>query len=377
MGAILGVDTAEDRMADAHLMRTIHPGATGIRAGNTQSNPYQVGIEASPITSMDAAVVFSTEMECMNTRSSTIWREHADREGSGQQCWKDQYRKFNPQVKSRPRQRDTETAFGKSPFAGESIQKYTMGSSMRDPKHNRMLGTKIPDPMPEKKALPRELILNGIFFDNKVKTTPPRLFEHGYNKGCYAPYKATHNHLLPEHNSMSGGHNTHQLVQVSPVTRPAGGSIVTMRGTSDLTPSRFCRKNASKAWSSWLAPTGNNNRFTTLQSSTQDTTQDRPELWSIKPNGRHAARAHMEKASIERAKKGTHGFKEKVHCGIKILNAPTKPTPRPSSTTPHNTATPLASGRAQSVLDERSLMKQASGYMYTSVDQNNASFAMR
>ena len=32
-----------------------------------------------------------------------------------------------------------------------------------------MLGTKIPDPMPEKKALPRELILNGIFFDNKVK----------------------------------------------------------------------------------------------------------------------------------------------------------------------------------------------------------------
>ena len=113
------------------------------------------------------------------------------------------------------------------------------------------------------------------------QTTPPRLFEHGYNKGCYAPYKATHNHLLPEHDSLSGGHNTHQLVQVSPVpppllalaeiaakllcdhvrllrqvTRPAGGSIVTMRGTSDLTPSRFCRKNASKAWSSWLAPTG-------------------------------------------------------------------------------------------------------------------------
>merc|ERR1712195_409797 len=187
-------NTAEDRMADAHLMRTIHPGATGIRAGNTQSNPYQVGIEASPITSLDAAVVFSTEMECMNTRSSTIWREHADREGSGQQCWKDQYRKFNPQVKNRPRQRDTETAFGKSPFACESIQKYTMGSSMRDPKHNRMLGTKIPDPMPEKKALPRELILNGIFFDNKVKTTPPRLFEHGYNKGCYAPCKRQHCH---------------------------------------------------------------------------------------------------------------------------------------------------------------------------------------
>jgi len=277
----------------------------------------------------------------------------------------------------RARMRNTETAFGKSPFAGESIQKYTVQSHMLDPKQNRLLGTKIPDPLPEKKALPRELILNGIFFDNKVKTTPPRLFQHNYNKGCYAPYKATHNHLLPEHNSLSGGHNTHQLVQIAPVTRPAGGSIVTMRGTSDLTPTRFCRKNASKAWSSWLAPTGCNNRFTNLQTSTQDTTQDRPELWRVKPNGRHEARQLTEKASFERAKKKTHGYKEKVHCGIKILNAPKRPDPRPSSMTPHKAATQPASGRAQSVLDERSLMKQANWFMFTSKDQNNASFARR
>lgn len=346
-----------------------------MRGGNAQPNPFQAGIEASPITSMDAAVVFSTEMECMNTRSSTIWREHAVREGIGQQCWKDQYKRFNPEQNSRARVRDSEEKFRKSPFAASGIQQYTLQPRMLDPKQNTMLGTKISDPLPEKKPLPRNLILNGIFFDNKVKTISPSLFKHKYNKGCYAPYRATHNKLLPEYNSLSGGHNTHQVVQISPVTQPGGGSIVTMRGTSDLTPTRFCRKNAAKAWSSWLAPTGSNNRFTNLQSSTQDTTQDRPELWRIKPQGRHEARHLMEKASIERAKKGTHGYKEKVHCGIKILNNP-KRAPRPASTAPDESHTPPAP-RAQTVLDERTLMKQASGYMYQSVDQNNASFGTR
>jgi len=376
----LGLARQRDKMADAHLMRTIHPGATGIRAGILQQNPFEVGIESSPITTKDAAVVFSTEMECMNTRSSTIWREHADREAVNQGVWKENYAKFNS-TKSRPRVRAAENK--------GSIARYTIQKHMLDPKQNPLLSTKIPDPLPDKKSLPRDLILNGIFFSNEVKQVPPRLFNHNYNTGCYKPYKATHNSLLPEHNSPFGGHITHQAVQIAPVTQPGGGSIVTIRGTSDLTPTRFCRKNASKAWSEWLAPTGTNNRFTNLQSTTQVNTKDRPAIWKVQPSGRHQARQLMEKASIDRAKRNTHGYKEKVHCGIKILNKDKRPS-RPASTMAAASnqqqqatmgSTQPLNDRSQTSLDDRYLqdrgmIKDASGYMYMSSKQNCANFGV-
>jgi len=168
--------------------------------------------------------------------------------------------------------------------------------SHTDPLNNPLIAA--PAKLPQFRTLPH----------GAVHVIPARQFKSLYNKGCYSQYQRIPNPDLPDR------HSAQHVIQISKPTQPGGGSIVSQRGVSALSPSRFCRKNAAKSWVSYLSQSRSNNAFKTVTSSTQDAFSDTKDRWDLTYNGRHGAHAKMVAAM---PKKAAASY-DKPRCGIKI-----------------------------------------------------------
>lgn len=264
-----------------------------MRTGTKPLDPFESGIDASPITSKDGASIFSIRKENLNTCASIIWSEYASRELLGQKVWKNSQDRFSRNMPSTPKKRvftDKKSRF-----------EYIVQDHHRDPKRNPEIHKALkPKPF---KSLPH----------GAARVPTATEFHSNYNVGCYQQYEKIKNPDLP------AGHIECRAEQLTPINEPGGGSIVSIRGVSELAPSRFCRKNASKSWVDYLSQSRSNNRFQTLQSEMQEMYPETPQRWNIKYNGRHGARKVMEKAEYERAQKRLDQQSySKPPCGIKI-----------------------------------------------------------
>lgn len=280
-------------MANAISMRSIHPGATSMRTGTRPPEPFDSGLGASPLTSQDGARIFSVEMQNLNARSSIIWSEYAERESLGQKVWRDTHERFSRNMGKRARECGVvDKGVGKE---------YRLEPHHRDPLYNPLVNK--PLKAPQYKTLPR-----GV-----AHVEPAMMFKSGFNSGCYKQYQKIDNPDLPE------SHCATKAVQMTPITKPGGGSIVTQRGTSALSPTRFCRKNAAKSWVDYLSQSHVNNKFQTLETTSAAAFPETEQRWKMKVNGRHGARQQAHAMEFERAMKSQASKPyNKPSCGIKI-----------------------------------------------------------
>lgn len=154
-------------------------------------------------------------MENLNTCSSIIWSEYATRELLGQKVWSNTKGRFTANMPS-PAQKRAITD-------KKSCWEYAVEDRHRDRRLNPELRKRMkPAPF---KSLPY----------GAVRVPTATEFQSNYNVGCYKQYEKINNPDLPE------GHIMAQTQQIAPIKEPAGGSIVSIRGVSELAPSRFCR----------------------------------------------------------------------------------------------------------------------------------------
>lgn len=184
----------------------------------------------------NGALIFQDNHVAPNTASSLIWKDVVETESSNVKIFEGQFDKYCKE-KAKPPERRRIRKVGSNPMYLSNLASGPI--------------TLKPKTIEETMYLPR-----GVKY-----VTPPSRFKSNYNQGCYAPYQIA--------KEVPTQHMVHTL-EAKPNIKPGHGTAFSIVGASSLTPTRFLKGKATKAWVGYVGTSGKNNQFRNLTTSAQE-----------------------------------------------------------------------------------------------------------